>query len=241
MTRCHRSWVKAAAVALLLSSTARASEPDEMRAERDEANVMHGMAEIGVGYLTLPGAQVCSERNAGCVKGDSSLALSAWPMFRLGNFAGGAGVMLGITSSANVPHNEPPDIQRDHSRRYLSLEAAGRYYIPIGKHFEGFVGMTTGLIVVNDFFLVQEALTGYALVGPRASELLTEGFSIGATGGLHYEIAEQWVIGVWGRYSNWFLPDNPVHSPFGDEASLRGRITAVDVTLTAAFKSRLVF
>ena len=241
MMRCHRFYMNAVAIALLLSSGARASEPDEMRAERDEANVMHGMAEFGVGYLTLPGAQVCIERQVGCGKGDSSLALSAWPMFRLGNFGAGAGIMLGITSSQNAPHNEPPEIQRDHSRRYFSLEAAGRYFIPISQRFEGYVGITTGLIVVKDFFLVQEALSGYALVGPRASELLTEGFSIGAIGGLHYEIAEHWVIGASGRYSNWFLPENPQHGPFGDEASLRGRITAVDVTLTAAFKSRLVF
>lgn len=241
MTRIHRLSSIGAVAALLLSWNARASEPDELRAERDEANVMHGMAEFGVGYLTLPGAQVCSSANAACGKGDSSLALSAWPMFRLGNFAAGAGVMLGVTSSANAPHNEPPDIQRDHSRRYFSLEGAGRYFIPIGRRFDGYVGVTTGLIVLNDFFLVQEALSGYALVGPRASELLTEGFSIGAMAGLHYEVAEHWVIGAWGRYSNWFLPDNPVHTPFGDEASLRGRVTAVDVTLTAAFKSRLVF
>ncbi len=241
MTRSHPISSIIVAAALLLSRRAHAAEPDELRAERDEAKVMHGMAEFGVGYLTLPGAQVCIERQAGCGKGDSSLALSAWPMFRLGNLAAGAGVMLGVTSSANAPSNEPPDIRRDHSRRYFSLEAAGRYFIPIGKRFDGYVGMTTGLIVVNDFFLVQEALSGYALVGPRASELLTEGFSIGAVGGLHYEVAEHWVIGMWGRYSNWFLPDNPVHTPFGDEASLKGRVTAVDVTLTAAFKSRLVF
>ncbi|HVW26018.1 MAG TPA: hypothetical protein VHC69_11660 [Polyangiaceae bacterium] len=231
----------ASATALLLASGARAANPDEFRAERDEANIMHGMAELGVGYLTLPGAQVCIERQVGCAKGDSSFTLSAWPMFRIGNFSAGAGVMLGVTSSTNAPTNEPPDITRDHSRRYFSLEAAGRYFIPFAQHFDGFVGMTTGLVVLNDFFLVQEALSGYALVGPRAAELLTEGFSIGATAGLHYEVTEQWVIGAWGRYSNWFLPDNPVHSPFGDEASLKGRVTAIDVTLTAAFRSRLVF
>jgi hypothetical protein len=241
MTRSHRLASIAAAAALLFSSAAHASDPDELRAERDQANTMNGMAEFGVGYLTLPGAQVCIESQVGCGKGDSSLALSAWPMFRMGNFAAGAGVLLGVTSSANAPHNEPPDVRRDHSRRYFSLEAAGRYFIPIGPRFEGFLGVTTGLIVLNDFFLVQEALSGYALVGPRASELLTEGFAIGAMGGLHYEVAEHWVIGAWGRYSNWFMPDNPVHTPFGDEASLKGRVTAVDVTLTAAFKSRLIF
>ncbi len=227
--------------ALLVARGAFAAAPDELRAERDEAKVTHGMAEFGVGYLTLPGAQVCIERQAGCGKGDSSLALSAWPMFRRGNFAAGAGAMLGVTSSTDAPHNDPPDVPRDHSRRYLSIEITGRYFLPIQKHLEGFVGLTTGLIVVNDLFQVQKGLSDYAMVGPRSAVLVTEGFTIGAAAGLHYAIAEQWVIGAWGRYSNWFLPETPLRGPFGDEASLKGRISAIDVTLTAAFRSRLVF
>lgn len=241
MTRPRLLAASAAALSLLPLRVARATEPDEIRAEREEATVTKGMAEVGVGYLTLPGAQVCIERQVGCAKGDSSFVISAWPMFRRGNFGAGAGVGVGITSSTYAPYNNPPDIPRDHSRRYFSLEATGRYFIPIGPGFDGFVGITTGLIVVNDFFQVQQGLSPYAMVGPRAAEILTEGFTIGATAGLHYQVAEHWIIGAWGRYSNWFLPGTPVRDPFGDEASLQGRISAIDVTLTAAFKSRLVF
>ncbi len=226
---------------LTAATTAVAGEPDVLRADRDESGVTHGMAEFGVGYLTLPGARVCIESQAGCGKGDSSLVVSAWPMFRRGNFAAGAGAMLGITSSTDAPHNDPPDVPRDHTRRYLSIEVTGRYFIPIRDHFEAFVGITTGLGVVNDIFQVQKGLGDFAMPGPRSAVLLTEGFTIGAAAGLHYEIAEHWVLGAWGRYSNWFLPQTPLRGPFGDEASLKGRITAIDVSLTMAYRSRLVF
>jgi hypothetical protein len=236
--------VAGAAVALstlTMAHAALADGPDGLRADRDDSSVTHGMAEFGVGYFTLPGAQVCIERAAGCSRGDSSLALSAWPMFRRGNFAAGAGAMLGITSSTQAPNNDPPDVPRDHSRRYLSIEVTGRYFIPIREHLEAFVGITTGLGVVNDIFQVQKGLGEYAMVGPRSAVLLTEGFTLGAAAGIHYEIAEHWIIGGWARYSNWFLPETPLRGPFGDEASLKGRITAVDVTLTMAYRSRLIF
>src|SRR2546425_10286546 len=91
---------------------ASAETPDSMQATRDQSKVTLGMAEFGVGFFTLPGAQVCIERDAGCRSGDSSLALSAWPLFRRGAFAAGAGVMLGVTSSTDAPHNDPPDVPR---------------------------------------------------------------------------------------------------------------------------------
>ena len=38
-----------------------------------------GMAEVGLGWLVLPAADVCVERDiAGCTTGDSSLELDAW-------------------------------------------------------------------------------------------------------------------------------------------------------------------
>ncbi|HEX4335109.1 MAG TPA: hypothetical protein VH062_04300 [Polyangiaceae bacterium] len=229
------------ALATAFARPSAADEPDTLRADRDESSVTHGMAEFGIGYFTLPGARVCIESQAGCGKGDSSLALSAWPMFRRGNFAAGAGAMLGITSSTDAPNNDPPDVPRDHSRRYLSIEVTARYFIPIREHFEAFVGITTGLGVVNDIFQVQKGLSEYAMVGPRSAVLLTEGFTIGGAIGLHYELGEHWVAGAWGRYSNWFLPETPLRGPFGDEASLRGRITAIDMSLTMAYRSRLIF
>src|SRR5687767_6950883 len=56
-----------------------------------------GIAEVGVGWLTLPGADVCIERRTGCSKGDTSLALDLWQLYRQSRrFAGGAGIMLAL-------------------------------------------------------------------------------------------------------------------------------------------------
>jgi hypothetical protein len=237
-SRCAAGALFAAASLLAVPALA---EPDGMRAARDESSITHGMAEFGVGLFTLPGAQVCIERQAGCSRGDASLAVSAWPTFRRGNFAAGAGAMLGITSSTDAPHNDPPDVPRDHSRRYLSIEVTARYYLPLGDRFDGWVGVTTGLGVVNDIFQVQKGLTDVAGVGPRSAVLVTEGFTLGLGVGFSYEMAEHWLIGGNARVSNWFLPTTPLKSPFGDEASLTGRVTALDIGLTVAYRSRLIF
>ena len=241
--RCAARFAAVVAAALFgtFATRARAEVPDSMRATRDMSKVTLGMAEFGVGFFTLPGAQVCIERQAGCRSGDSSLALSAWPLFRRGAFAAGAGVMLGVTSSTDAPHNDPPDVPRDHSRRYFSVEITGRYYLPLGERFDGWVGVMTGLGVVDDIFQSQKGLSDYALVGPRSSVLLTEGFTLGAGAGVAYEIAERWLLGANVRVSNWFLPSTPLRDPLGDEASLRGNVTAIDLGITIAYRSRLVF
>jgi hypothetical protein len=224
----------------LEASHARA-EQDVSTPIRDESRITHGMAEVGVGLLTLPGAEVCIAEGLGCSKGDTSLALSGWPLFRRGHFAAGAGVMVGLTSSSNVAPQSQPDIPRDHTRRYFSIEATGRYYIPFNERFEGWAGITTGLGVVNDTFQSQNGITDQFVVGPRGVTLLTEGYTIGVGVGVAYAIADNWRFGGGLRVSNWFLPGTPIRDPLGDEASLKGRITTVDLGITLAYRSRLVF
>ena len=218
------------------------AEPDGMRAARDESSVTLGMAEFGVGLFTLPGASACPEpQTATCSPGDNNLSLSGWPLIRRGNFAVGAGAMIGINASTDVPPNDPPDVPREHARRFLSLEATARYYLPLGERVEGWVGITTGLGVLNDIYQTKKGLTEFARVGPRSAVLLTEGFTLGLGAGLGYEIGEHWIVGGGARVSNWFLPSTPLRGPFGDEASLKGRVLALDLSATVAFRSRLVF
>src|SRR6478609_3933740 len=53
-----------------------------------------GIAEAGFGWLTLPGADVCSQ--AGCKAGDTSFVLDGWQLYRRNlKIAFGAGLMLG--------------------------------------------------------------------------------------------------------------------------------------------------
>jgi hypothetical protein len=220
---------------------AAAAPSDSSPPPRDDSHVTRGMAEFGVGFFTLPGAEVCIEKQAGCSKGDSSLALSAWPLFRRDDLAVGAGVMLGVTSAKDAPRIDPPDVPRDHSRRYFSIEVTARYYVPLILRTEGWVGVTTGLGVVNDTFQSQRGLADKAVVGPRGLTLLTEGFTIGLAAGVAYAVSENWHFGGCVRLSNWFLPGTPTRDPLGDLASLTGRVTAVDLGFTMAYRSRLVF
>jgi hypothetical protein len=224
-----------------LHAAAASAEDDVAPLVRDDSRVTHGMAEMGVGLLTLPGAEVCIAQKLGCSKGDTSLALSGWPLFRRGRFAAGAGVTMGLTSSTDPPNNDTPDIPRDHTRRYFSVEVTGRYYAPFTERFEGWVGITTGLGVVNDSFQSQKGISEQAIVGPRSLTLLTEGYTIGVAAGLAYAIAENWRFGGGMRVSSWFLPTTPVKDPLGDEASLKGRVTTVELGVTLGYRSRLVF
>jgi hypothetical protein len=231
----------AAAACVALPCSRAAAEPDSLPSPREDADVTRGMAEFGVGLFSLPGAEVCITQLAGCSKGDTSLALSAWPLFRRGNFAAGAGLMLGVTSAKDAPHNDPPDVPRDHSRRYFSIEITARRYVPLSPRLEGWAGLTTGLGVVNDTFQSQTGLTDRAVVGPRGLTLLTEGFTIGLGVGVAYAVSENWHFGGGARVSNWFLPGTPTRDPLGDLASLTGRVTTIDLGLTMAYRSRLVF
>lgn len=197
------------------------------------------MAEFGVGLLALPGAEVCVERSeAGCSKGDQTLALSAWPLFRFGRFAVGAGVIVGLTPTTDAPRNDPPDIPRDHKRSYFTVEAASRYFLPLTESLEAYFGLNVGFVVVNDTFSSEKNVSQYAVIGPPGATLLTEGATIGVGAGLNLAITDNWVIGGSLKLSSWFLPKVPATTPFGDEASLDGRVTAVILDLTVAYRSR---
>lgn len=239
--RARRGSIFAATCAVASVSTTALAEPDGIRAVRDESSVTLGMAEFGVGLFTLPGAEVCGQSKAPCTNGDNSISLSGWPLFRRGSWAVGAGAMIGINTSSDVPANDPPDVPREHARRYLSIELTGRYYLPLGDRVDGWVGVTTGLGVVNDIFQTKKGLTDFQKVGPRAAVLLTEGYTLGLALGAGYKFGEHWIVGGGARVSNWFLPTTPLKSPLGDEASLKGRVLALDLGLTVAFRSRLAF
>jgi len=223
------------------AATATAVDLDALRDTRDDSRVTTGMAELGVGLLTLPDAPVCATSKPGCGKGDVSLAFEGWPLFRRGRFAAGAGLMMGVTSGTNHPPYSSDQVPRDHYRRYLTMEATVRYYLPLGERLEAWGGLTGGLVIVNDLFQSQKGLTDTAVVGPRAATILTEGLTVGAGLGIAYAFAQHWRIGIAGRFSNWFLPHEPQTDPMTDAASLTGRVTAIDADVTLAYRARLVF
>lgn len=220
-----------------------------MRAAAHEAGQPHptgtvgydrltGMAEVGLGWLLLPGAEVCTEPSiAGCSRGDSSLGLEVWQLFRATrSFALGAGLLLGLTPTTEPPRNDPPGVSRDHTRRYFTVEATARYYAITSETFEGWAGISSGLVVVSDRFESTEGRSDKALVGPRGVTIRTEGYTVGMAVGAAYLFSPSWSVGAAARYGSWFLPETPAKSPFGDEASLRGQVNLLSFGINVAYR-----
>jgi len=229
-------------VALAISSVSRPARAHDSGQPHPGGTLRYdrltGMAEFGLGWLVLPGAEVCVEPSiAGCSQGDSSLALEAWQLFRANrSFAAGAGLLLGLTPTTDAPREDPPGVTRDHSRRYFTVEGTARYYAFSGPTFEGWLGLTSGLVVVSDRFESTQGTSDKALVGPRGVTIRTEGYTVGMALGAAYRWTESWSVGAAFRYGSWFLPEDPAKSPFGDEASLRGQNNLFSLGFAIAYR-----
>jgi hypothetical protein len=235
------------AIALLFPSVARAqsskntSEPAPNRLLTGFAALDRpiGMAEGGVGVLTLPAAEVCVERSTGCKKGDVSFAVEAWQLYRPRlRWAFGAGLLLGLIPTATPPRQdqEPPGVERDHTRSYMTVEGMVRYYPYVGERLELWVGIIGGLVVVSDRFTVSGDLDERAFAGPRGVTIRTEGGSLGAGAGFAYELTRRWAFVGNLRYAEWFLPQEPATDPLGTEASLAGRNAVFSLALGMAYR-----
>ncbi len=204
----------------------------------DELARLTGMAEFGIGDMTLPAAKVCTDRAAGkCKQGDTSLMLDAWQLLRPSRrFAAGAGVTLGLFPTRDVPPNDAPSVSRDHKRSYFVAEAILRWYFYSSPEWEFWGGATGGLVVVSDTYSSKEALTGRVMQGPSGVTTRSEGPTLGCAIGASRPILGDWSIGASLRYGLWFLPSQPGRSPFGDEASLTGRNSMFLLGLSIGYK-----
>jgi hypothetical protein len=197
-----------------------------------------GMAEAGFGWLTLPGADVCSQ--AGCKAGDTSFELDAWQLYRQNlRLAFGAGLLLGLIPTTDAPRRDPEGIQRDHSRKYLTLEGMLRYYPYVGESFELWVGLTGGLVVVSERFKVIDDYDDKPLVGPPGVTIRTEGGTLGLAVGGAYELSQNWSVGGSLRVGNWFLPSTPATDPLQDKASVTGRNFVSSLGFNVAYRIAL--
>ncbi len=201
-----------------------------------------GIAELGMGWLTLPGASVCAERSSNtCKKGDTSFEVDAWQLYRANKrFAFGAGLLLGLIPTTDPTtdssQSDPAAVPRNHSRSYLTLEGTIRHYPYVGESVELWWGVAGGLAVVSDKFVVSDKNSDLALVGSRGVTIRTEGVSIGLAGGAVFWLADHWSLGTTFRYGNWFLPKTPARDPLTDEASLTGRNTMFSLGISIAYR-----
>jgi hypothetical protein len=198
-----------------------------------------GMAEANVGVLTLPGAEVCVERSAGCSQGDVVFALEGWELYRASKrWAFGAGAVVGLVPTAH-PKQPPEAVPRDHTRSYLTFEGMLRYYPYVGKDFEWWTGVQGGLVVVSDRFDVIDKTDDRALLGGSGVTIRTEGASVGIATGFAYGLSEHWSLLGSLRLSEWFLPKEPARDPLGSEASLTGRNSALTLGFGVSYRASL--
>ncbi len=197
----------------------------------------YGAVEFGVGVLALPDAEVCGGGQAGCERGDVSLEVDAWPLFRPSPlFAVGAGITLALTPTQDVPSTSTR-FPREHSRRYFLVEGIGRYYFVYGRAAELWAGLSTGLVVVSDNFESRDAPSDL-VIGGNSANIATEGLSLGLATGVTLGISDALQLGGTLRVANWFLPSTPEVLAFGEEASLSGRVTMLNLALTLAYHGR---
>jgi hypothetical protein len=222
------------------SAAAQAGDIDESRLDSSVSSRPHGMAELGLGWLTLPGAQVCTRRDVDCEEGDSSPAIEVWQLYRASSQAAiGAGITLGLVPTNDAFGNQEQDIPRDHSRSYFAVEGIARYYPWAGPRSEAWLGLTGGLVVVSDSYSSSAAESDRALIGQSGATIRTEGYTIGLAAGGDYRFAENWSFGLHIRYGSWFLPETPARDVFGDEASLTGRTSMFAFVLALAYRIAL--
>lgn len=210
-----------------------------------------GIAEAGFGWLSLPGASICIQRAFRCESGDQSFILDVWQIVRGSRrFALGAGITLALIPTTDAPQSEPGpapaepsamELTREHSRRYFTIEGIARYYPYVGENVEWWIGVTGGLVVVNDSFAVEsdDANGDRALLGPQGVTIRTEGGSLGIAGGPVIALGQNWALGGSLRYGQWFLPERPARDPLGSEASLTGRNTVISFGFNLAYRMPL--
>jgi hypothetical protein len=198
------------------------------------------MAQLSLGFLALPAADVCITSLTDCEQGEFSPSISLQNLYRIKRFGVGAGILWATTLRNDAARGDP-EFEREHSRRYFLVEALFRYYALRSASWEGWAGITAGGVIISDSWSVpadRNPYGGFARVGPKAATIGTEGLATGVTLGGEWSFAKNWTVGTQARYSMWFLPDAE-QSPTGDFASLSGRVDMFDFGVLLAYRIAL--
>lgn len=197
------------------------------------------MAELGLGFLTLPGADVCLKSRP-CTKGDTSINIDFWQMYRANrSFAIGAGATVALNPTTDNPPSEA-GIDRAHTRSYFLVEGQGRYYAIATPSFEAWFGATAGVVIVSDRYSIDDPnKRTWALIGPLASTLSTTGGTVGALLGAEWSFAPNWAAGLSARYMRWFLPHEPATTVFLDRATLTDQQSVIQLGISCSYRIAL--
>lgn len=244
----RRAATLAAALAAFVSvaSVVSSASADDSAASRRaiaarEMDRPYTLAEVELGLLALPAAEVCIQSTADCEQGEGSLAVGIHNHYRFGSFAIGAGINWAQTLRSDAARGDP-SLQREHSRSYFLFEGQFRYYALRLTEWELWTGVSLGGVIVNDSWSVLADRSPYAdtdFVGPRESTLGTEGFSAGIGVGAEWSFRPSWALGMALRYANWFFPQDPKPLPLNDPASLSGRVDMLALSIRLAYRIAL--
>ena len=197
------------------------------------------LAELGVGLLTLPSADVCLKGQA-CTKGDTSVELDFWQLYRANRaFAVGAGATVAVKPTTDYPASAG-QLDRSHTRSYFLVEAVARYYWLTPGWMEAWLGVTGGAVIMSDRYSVEGGeKSNVALLGPGSSTVRTEGATVGALLGAQWTFATNWAAGLSIRYARWFLPSEPMTNAFLDRATLTGSQGMLDIGILCSYRIAL--
>jgi hypothetical protein len=229
------------AVSLLFAQSARADETIATRGAMAARGYdrPYTVAQLGLGFLTIPGADVCL-KDRPCTKGDTSIELDFWQMYRANaDFAVGAGATVAVKPTVDNPPSDP-GFDRSHSRGYFLVEAQGRYYALHLEWFEAWAGLSAGGVIVSDRYTIEGPdEPKAAIIGPRSSTIRTEGGTVGALLGAQWTFAPNWAFGLSVRYMRWFLPQDPATTVFLDTATLTDQQSVLNIGLLCSYRIAL--
>lgn len=211
----------------------------------------HTIAALELGVLALPSAPISPGNQGGDTplgsigKGDATLQTGLHLLYRQGrDFAFGAGAMFAPKPTTDTNYSKASDITRTHTRSYMMLGGEARYFPSALRYrwFEGWIGLTAGLVIIADRF----ATSGDAvptILGVREYTVRTEGFSLGVQVGGDYILTDNWVIGMAVRADRWVLPNatgdprqDPACSSIGDCPTLTGGVTSFQVGFAVGYR-----
>jgi hypothetical protein len=217
----------------------------------------HTIAELELGIIALPDAAISPANEGGATpigtigKGDATLQTGAHLLYRATrDWAFGAGTFFAPRPTSDPNYGGAGNLVRTHSRSYFFLGGEVRYFPVRSRWFEGWLGMTGGVVVIADRFTTEDSPRVPALFGNGTQTVSTEGFALGLQAGADYLVTDQWVIGLALRADQWILPSKSSQSflpfstgsscdPLNDCPTLAGSVRAIEIGVTVGYRISL--
>jgi hypothetical protein len=214
----------------------------------------HTIAELELGIIALPNAAISPANQGGATpigtfgKGDATLQTGAHLLYRATrDWAFGAGTVFAPRPTSDPNFGGASGLMRTHSRSYLFLGGEVRYFPVRSRWFEGWLGMTGGVVVVADRFTTENSPRVPAIFGNSTQSVSTEGFAVGVQAGADYLVTDEWVIGLALRADQWILPSKSSQSflpfstasscdPLNDCPTLSGSVRAIEIGVTVGYR-----